>query len=165
MPLLKRSGYWRDVSPRSALGDLVAVWRQADTNRWRIAVAAAIVTTAIFSVMWQEGAEGPPPKPEITYVTTFAPGRSDAAILASNRASQHVQDKLAALQARRDADMKAMYKTIGRASGMDVDAMERKADADDAAAARAAGRGRAGAAAEQARAVARVDAEPGGRAR
>lgn len=159
MGLIKRSGYWRHVSPTGAIGDFVTVWRQAGANRWRIAVLAACVTTAIFSMIWQEGASGPPAPPQVTYVSTFAPGRSDAQILASNRANQKVQNDLAALQARRDADVRAMYATLGRVSGMDVDAIERKAKADAAAQARAdAGdKRKQAAAAEQAQAAARLD--------
>ncbi len=137
MALFKRSGYWQDVNPAGAIGDIITVFRQADHNRWRIAIAAAIVTTGIFSVMWQEGAKGPPKPPEVTYIRTFADNRSDAEIIASNRANQLQQNALNAEQAKRDAEVRKIYKTIGRASGMDVDAIERQANGDDAAAARA----------------------------
>lgn len=133
MPLFKRSGYWQDVSPRGAIADLVTVFRQAGDNRWRIAALAAACTFAIFSMIWHEGGKGPPRPPKITFIRTFAADRPDAQIAASNLANQHVQDALAAAQARRDEEVRHIYKTIGRASGMDVDAIDAKARAEDKA--------------------------------
>ena len=54
----------------------------------------------------------------------------------TSRCSTCHQD-LAAEQARRDEEVRQIYKTIGRMSGMDVDAIERKAQADREAEARA----------------------------
>jgi len=133
MGMFKRSGYWQDVNPTGAIADFITVFKQAGENRWRIGLLAAIATTAIFSVMWQEGAKGPPKPPKISYITTLAPGRSDAEIMASNRENQKFQDRLAAEQAKREEEVRQMYKALGRASGMDVDAIERKAKADEAA--------------------------------
>ena len=67
----------------------------------------------------------PPRPPEVTFITTFADGRSDDEIAASNRANQIVQDRLRAEQARREEEAKDAYRALGRASGIDVDAMER----------------------------------------
>lgn len=137
MSLIQPSTFFRKVNPRGAIADFREVWRQAGRNRWRFAVLSAIVTTAIFSVIWQEGAIGPPIRPTIDYITVWDPHRTDAEIMASNIANQKRKDRLAAEQAARDEEVRQMYKTIGRASGMDVDAIEAKAKADEAAAARA----------------------------
>src|SRR5579871_4930592 len=89
MALFKRSGYWQHVSsPTGAVADFITVFRQAGENRWRIAVLAAACTGGLFWVMSGEGAKGPPRPPHITYITSFAPGRSDAEIEASNRENQ-----------------------------------------------------------------------------
>jgi len=132
MPLFKRSGMWSDVRPTGMIADFVTVWNQAGRNRWRIAMVSAACTLGLFSVFWQEDAIGPKPPPKVTYITTFEPGRSDAEIMASNIANQKLQNQLAAEQAERDEEVRQIYKTVGRYSGMDVDAIERDAKAEQA---------------------------------
>lgn len=124
---------WRDVTPRGAIADFVEVYRQSGRNRWRIGAVSAACTFALFATMWQEEARGPPPPPTITYITTFAPGRTDREIIASNIANQKRKERLAAEQAAREEEVRQIYRTIGRASGMDVDAIEARANAERAA--------------------------------
>lgn len=91
-----------------------------------ILLLAAIVPAAIF---WQFGKERwriPPAPPEVTYISTFEEGRTDAQIEASNAANQAVQDRLRAEQRAREEEAKEAYRALGRASGMDVEAMERR---------------------------------------
>jgi hypothetical protein len=123
---------WRDVRPTGMIADFVIVWNQAGRNRWRIAAVSALCTFGLFSVFWHEGGIGRMPSPEITYITTFEPGRSDAEIMASNIAHQKLQDQLAAEQAERDEEVRQIYKKLGRYSGMDVDAIERDIKAEEA---------------------------------
>lgn len=134
MALIRPSSFFRNVStPTTAIGDFITVFRNAGKNRWRVAVAAAIVTTAIFSVMWQEGGRGLPRPPQITYIRVWDPHRTEAEIIASNIANQKRKDIIAAELARREEARRNMYKTLGRMSGMDVDAIEKKAAAERAA--------------------------------
>ncbi|HEX7751040.1 MAG TPA: hypothetical protein VF440_01440 [Novosphingobium sp.] len=133
MALVQPTSYWRKVNPRGAIADFRTVYQQAGHNRWRFAALSAAATVAIFSVMFQEEHRGLPKPPHVTYISTLAPGRSDAEIIASNKANQIRKERLAAEQAKRDEEVRQMYRTIGRASGMDVDAIERKAQADRAA--------------------------------
>jgi hypothetical protein len=129
---------WRQVSPRGAVRDFIEVWRQAGRNRWRIAALSAATTIAIFSVIVQEEAIGPIPHPHIDYITVWDPHRTDAQIIASNVANQKRKERLATEQARRDEEVREIYKEVGRASGMDVDAIEKQARADHEAEVRAA---------------------------
>jgi hypothetical protein len=129
--------YWQRINPAGAVGDFITVFRDAGKSRWKFSAVAAACVFALFSVMWQEGGTGPPPRPTVTYITTFEPGRSDAEIMASNIANQRRKDRLAAEQAKRDEEVRNIYKKLGAASGMDVAAIERKAAADRAAEARA----------------------------
>lgn len=137
MALIRPSTFLRQVNPRGAINDFREVWRQAGHNRWRFAAISAACTIAVFSVMFQEGAVGPPRRPTIDYITVWDPHRTDAEIMASNIANQKRKERLAAEQAARDEEVRQIYKTIGRASGMDVDAIEAKAKAEQAEAARA----------------------------
>ena len=139
MGLFKRSGMWQDVSPTGAIGDFIKVFREAGRNRWRIFGLALLPPLGIFWTFANEEVRGPPRGPVVTYISTLAPGRSDAEIIASNVANQRYQDQVAAEQAKREEDVRQIYVKIGRLSGMDVDAIEAKAKADrEAEAARAA---------------------------
>lgn len=113
--------------------DFMEVVRQAGDNRWRIGFAALACTIAVFSVMMQEGGRGQPRPPEVTYITVWDPHRTEAQIIASNIENQRRKERLAAEQARRDEETRKVYKALGRASGMDVDAIEAKAKAERAA--------------------------------
>lgn len=130
--------FWRNVDPVGAVADFRTVFQQAGRNRWRIAALAAATTTALFALMFQEQYRIEPRRPTVTYISTFAPDRTDEEIAASNHANEQRQAVLRAEQARREEEVREIYKTIGRMSGMDVDAIEREAAAERAAAERAA---------------------------
>ena len=83
MALIRRSGMWRDVSPRGAIADLAEVWRQAGANRWRYAVLAALPPLGIFAVFAQEEARGLPPPPKITYITSWRADRKPASCIST----------------------------------------------------------------------------------
>lgn len=133
MALFKRSSMWRDVSPGGAIADLITVFKQAGPNRWRFAVLAMIPPLFFFWTFAREEHRIDPPKPRITYITTFRPDRTDAEIAASNRANQIYQNKLRAEQEKREEEVREIYKKLGRMTGMDVDAIEAKAKAERAA--------------------------------
>jgi hypothetical protein len=133
MSLFKRSGYWKDVSPTGMVGDFVTVWKQAGQHRWRIAAVSATCTFGVFYLMSTQEGRAPHPPPKVTYISVLKAHRTDAEINAENVANQAAKEAWAREQARRDKDVREMYKTIGRMSGMDVDKMAREADAEDAA--------------------------------
>ena len=124
--------FWRKISPSGAVRDLVHEFARTNPYRWPIIGVSLAATVGLFSVMWAEGGEGPPARPEITYITTFAADRSLAQIVASNEENQRQKDKLAAEQTARDERVKGIYRTLGEVSGMDVDKIEQQAKADEA---------------------------------
>jgi len=134
MSLFKRSGYWKDVSPTGMVADFVTVWKQAGQNRWRIAAVSAACTFGVFYLMSTQEAKGPHPPPKVTYISVLPEHRTDAEIVASNIEARKRKVAWATEQARRDKDVREIYKTIGRMSGMDVDKIAREADAEQAAA-------------------------------
>ncbi len=133
MALIGKNTMWKQVSVGGAISDFRTVFQQAGKNRWRIGALSAACTISIFSVMLQEGGQGLPKPPKVTYITTWAPHRTDAQIVASNIENQKVKEAEAAEQAAREERVRQMYKTLGRMSGMDVDAIEAKAKAERAA--------------------------------
>jgi hypothetical protein len=122
---LGKQRFWRNVTPGTAVREFVVLWRE-NPHRWRVLVASLVLTGMMFYGFLPENVRAPPEKAQITYISTFEAGRSDAEIVASNIANQKVQDKEAALEAKRAELRKEFYRELGRASGFDVDALERQ---------------------------------------
>jgi hypothetical protein len=138
------------LTDRSATGDWIAVGVVALIAaigigamiaehvriKFGILLAAAAITATILYQFTAEKWRVPIAKPEVTYITTFEPGRSDAQIRAANLANQKVQDAIGAERAKREEEAKNAYRALGRATGVDVDAMERDIARDNARASR-----------------------------
>ncbi len=144
--------FFRKVSPTGAVKDFAAVWT-SNPHRWPVLLVAILATTTIMAVAIPKSVRVPPAKPRITYVTTFDDHRSNAEIIASNIANQKQQDVLRAEEAKREEFRKDMYRKLGRATGIDVDKMERDIKAEEAAE-QAAAKAKAKAAGAAAQAVA-----------
>jgi hypothetical protein len=126
----ERMSMWKNVSPRGAVGDLVHEWRKPNPYRWQILLISILATFVIGYMFVPRSERVEPRSPEVTYITTFAPGRSQAEIRASNLALQQRQDARLAEEAARTERRKQFFRTLGRATGLDVDALE-KQYADD----------------------------------
>jgi len=124
---------WRDVSPTGAIADFITVFKQAGPNRWRFAALALLPPLGIVYMFMQEEVRGQPARPEITYITSWRADRSMDEIVRTNLENQRRKEREEAIMAQREANMRDMYKTLGRYSGMDVDAIEKRAEADRAA--------------------------------
>ncbi len=133
MALIRSPAFLRDVSVTGSVADLRIVWQQSQPYRWRIMLASAAMTLGMFSVIWQEGGQGLPPPPKITYITSWRADRSIEEIRRTNIANQKRKEQLAAEQAKREEEVRNIYKKIGSMSGMDVEAIEKKAAAERAA--------------------------------
>lgn len=112
---------------------LAAVIAEHVRVRFGVLLVAAAITGTILYQFSKERWLVPPAPPEVTYISTFEPGRSDAEIEASNRANQAKQERLRAEQKAREEEAKDMYRALGRASGIDVEAMERRIAREKAA--------------------------------
>ena len=124
--------FWRNVNPRGAISDFAQVWR-ANPQRWRVLAVSAALT---FSILWAfipEDQRAEPRPPEVVYISTFADDRTREEIIASNIANQERQDRLAAAAARREELRKEMYRSLGRATFIDVEEMEREIAREQAA--------------------------------
>ncbi|MDE2404911.1 MAG: hypothetical protein KGM17_09610 [Sphingomonadales bacterium] len=137
MPRPRRS-LLEKFNPTDAIGDFVAVWRDAGRHRWKFLLAAIGTTALVFSlVVWEEH-RIPPRPPQIVWINSWRADRSDAEIKATNLEYQRRKDAEQAAEARNAEEVRQIYKTLGRLSGMDVDAIERRAKAEQAASAAAA---------------------------
>jgi hypothetical protein len=93
--------------------------------RFSVLAIAILITGVMLYQFTRERVRIPPARPDVTYISTFEPGRTDAQIEASNLANQKRQDRLNAEQAKRVEEVKDASRALGRATGLDVDAMER----------------------------------------
>lgn len=124
--------FFRSVSPTGAVRDFAQVWT-GNRHRWATLAIALGATLGLMTIFIPKSELIPPAKPEVTYITTFAEGRTDAQILASNIENQKKQDELRALAAEQEEAKKELYRQIGQATFIDTDAMERDIARDKAA--------------------------------
>ncbi len=130
----------RRASRFNPVGGLADFWneiRRPTPYRWPILALSTLPVGLILGWAWSQQFLAEPERPRITYITTLPEGRSDAEILAENRANQELKDLRAAEEERIAAEKREMYKALGEATGIDVETMERKAEAERAAAAAA----------------------------
>lgn len=125
--------FWKKISPRAAVTDFLAQWRRPTEHRWLALGLSVVITGGIMLAFLPEGGIAEPARPEITYISTFAPDRTEEEIVASNVENQKRKDELAALLEQRAELRKELYRELGRATGLDVDAMEAKIEEDRAA--------------------------------
>jgi hypothetical protein len=130
--------FFRNVAPVRALKDLWQILGAPSEYRLRSLALAMLVTGGIFSVMWQQGGRGLPRPPEVVYFESWRADRSDAEIIAGNIAATKKARAEAAEEQARAEDVRKMYKTVGAATGLDTEAMDRQAKIERETADRAA---------------------------
>lgn len=120
-------------NPTTGLVDFWTHIRRPQPYRWTF-ISLSVLPVAL-ALYWGMGSTvyGEPERPKVTYITTLDSTRTDAAIAAENRANQEVKDLRAAAIERAETRKREMYKALGAATGMDVEEIERKAEAERAA--------------------------------
>lgn len=120
-------------NPTDGIQDFWNEIRKPTPYRWPVLGLSLLCTFGLMFFIMTESVLAPPEKPKVSFISTLEAGRSDAQIIASNRANQERKERLAAEQARRDEEVKDAYRALGRATGLGVDAMERRIAEDKAA--------------------------------
>lgn len=114
--------FFRDVSFKGAGSDLINFLKTPRQHRWLLVILAclppAFIVTLFNLDVLRVSEPGPP---EIIYVESWPANRSIKEIVASNLARQKIEDE-------QEARIREAYKALGRASGMDVDRIEREAE-------------------------------------
>ena len=120
-------------NPVPGIADFWNEIRRPHPYRWPILALSVMPVAGI--LYWAMGTTvyGEPERPKVTFITTFEPARTEAEIIASNRANQEVKALRKAEEARIAARKRELYKALGAAAGMDVEEIERKAEAERAA--------------------------------
>ena len=119
--------------PRGGITDFWQEFRKPTPYRWPALAVSMLITGSLIWLFTHETIYNEPERPEVTYITSLAPGRSDAEIAARNAENQRVQDALERLDEQAVEDRKDLYRSLGRATGLDVDAMEAEIRAQEAA--------------------------------
>lgn len=115
-------------NPKPGILDFWNEIRKPTPYRWPILLASCIPIAGLMFYLAGEKQYKAPERPQITYITTFQPDRTDEEIMASNLANQEVKE-LRAEQAEALAERKRdLYKALGAAAGMDVDEIERRGE-------------------------------------
>ena len=120
-------------NPAGGIADFWNEVRRPTPYRWPVLVASVLSTFGLLYLVMTESILAPPERPRVSFISTLEPGRSDAEIIRSNIANQRAKEQREAEQAARDEEVKNAYRALGRATGIDVDAMDRKIAADKAA--------------------------------
>ncbi len=113
---------FRDVSFAGAGADLITFLRTPRQHRWLLVVLACAPPAFIVMLFNLDVLEVTRPgEPEVTYIESWPADRSIKDIVASNLERQKIEDE-------QEAKIREAYKALGRASGMDVDRIEREAE-------------------------------------
>lgn len=120
-------------NPANGIADFWNEVRRPQPYRWPILFVSILPAAGM--IWWGANSTqyGEPERPTIEYITTLDPARTDAEIEAEIRANQEIKDLRAAEEARIAEEKRELYKSLGRAAGMDVEEIERKAEAERAA--------------------------------
>lgn len=119
-------------NPGPGIADFWHEFRKPNPYRWPILGVSVLPMLLVLWWATDETVIGPPARPEVTYITSFAPDRSDEEIMASNLENQQRNDELRAQIEEIEERKREMYRELGRATGIDVDAMEEEIEAERA---------------------------------
>ena len=122
MGLLRNSRF----NPTTGLLDFWNELRKPNPYRWPILAVSLVPFGLLMYYFAGETQYKDPERPQITYITSFAPDRSDEEIAASNLENQEVKELREAYQAELTERKRDAYKALGAASGMDVEEIEQR---------------------------------------
>lgn len=114
-------------NPTPGLADFWEYIKRPQPYRWLIVAVSCLPIIVIIAWANSEEVIGPLERPKVTYISTLDENRSDEEILASNIANQERQDAIRAEIEAIEDRKRELYRALGRASGMDVEAMEEQA--------------------------------------
>ena len=124
------------ISPKydvaGGVGDLWNELKRPQPYRWPILFVSCALTGLGLYPFVKERVYPPPPKPDIVYITTFAPDRTDAEIVESNLENQERKEARQRLEEAQIEKRREMYRALGQATGIDTDKMEAEIAAEKA---------------------------------
>ena len=118
--------FFRDISFRNAGSDLVGFLRTSENHSLPLLAACVPTAIIIYTFYLDTLGKAKPPPPSVTYFESWPATRTIEESKAAIAERQKLKDEFM----RRE---KEAYKAFGRAVGMDVERIEREAEADRAA--------------------------------
>ena len=115
-------------NPAPGILDFWAEIRKPTPYRWPILLVSALPIAGLMYYLAGERQYKDPERPTITYITSFAPDRSDEEIVASNIDNQEVKDLREARREELAERKRDLYKALGAAAGMDVEEIDRRGE-------------------------------------
>jgi hypothetical protein len=125
--------YFKNINPGGAVSDLIVVFRDAGPKRWPIALVSAAITVGVFSSLTYESWKIPRPLPTVVYIDSWPEDRTREETAAFIKDNQKAKDEQAARIEAYEAEGRKLWATVGKASGLDVEKMQKQADAERAA--------------------------------
>ena len=116
----------KNVSPIDGFGDFFHYWRQPTPYRWQILGLSVALTFTMIVLFMPKTERAPPAQPEVIWINTFAPNRTEKEILESNIANQKRKEAQEALDAQKEEARKNFYRNLARATGFDPDQLARE---------------------------------------
>lgn len=115
-------------NPKPGILDFWTEIRKPTPYRWPILFVSCLPFGGLMYYLAGETQYKSPERPQITYITSFEPDRTDEEIMATNIENQEIkelreQQEEALAQRKRD-----LYKALGAAAGMDVEEIERRGE-------------------------------------
>lgn len=92
-------------NPVDGIADFWNEIRRPTPYRWPVLAVSFACTAGLLFWIVRENTLVPPEPPKVSFISTFAAGRTDAEIIASNIANQKRKERLAAEQAKRDEEI------------------------------------------------------------
>ena len=125
-------GRFSRFNPTSGIKDFWEEFRRPQPYRIPILLASVAIPGAMLWMFASQKTIVPPRSPDVTYISSFAPDRSDDEIIESNVANQLRKDERRQQLEEIEQRRRALYRELGRATGLDVDTMEAEAEAERA---------------------------------
>ncbi len=117
---------------KAGFADLWDYIREPRPYRFTILTVSILIPLAGIAMLAQESHFRPPDAPKVSFISTFAEGRSDEEIRQTNIENQKRKEAREAELAELRKQKVEAYKTLGRATGLDVDKMAREAEIENA---------------------------------
>ena len=116
-------------NPKTGVVDFWHEFRKPNPLRVPTLIASTLPLVLMYYWVTSETVYKTPDRPQITYITSYQPDRSDDEIIAGNEANQEVKE----LREEREEDLaerkRELYKALGAAAGMDVEQIAAEAEA------------------------------------
>lgn len=115
-------------NPKPGILDFWNEIRKPTPHRWPILFVSCLPFAGLMYYLAGETQYKTPERPQITYITSFEPDRTDEEIMASNLENQEIKELREAQREALAQRKRDLYKALGAAAGMDVDEIERRGE-------------------------------------